>query len=200
MSNFPLLDDVDFELAPNGEHRCTAILVPRLDRPILNLALRWALLGSVELPWVGAPIPSRAGSTVETTVAATVRMDYSVAGTPGNQQQYRFVRCATPELVGTQWRMPDGDVELFELKSGRTRRVDEGEEPLTTLVPIERRSSILCSWVAGHFEWYGKDQPRLSIQISGSPLAFISRAKFRGHHGSAFLSLEGHDPESTKAG
>ena len=161
VSNYPLLDDLDFELNPTREQRCSTIRLPRLDRPILFLALQWAFFGETRLPWTAEPIPCRPGSTDEPGANATARIDYSVADAGGEWLEYRLVRSAAPELAGRQWT------------SARTSRVGSSGDLLRRHVPMELRSSLFCSSEDGPFEWYGEGQPALSTQITGGPLAAL---------------------------
>lgn len=179
VSNFPLLEDIDFEIDPNGEQRCSAILMSRLDRPVLYLALQWAFYGNTDLPWPGPPVPCRPDSTDEPDGIPTVRIDYSVADA-GGDRECSLVRSATPDWVGRRWRIPDGYVELSYVTAAGTRRVGSGGDLVATHFPKELRSTLFCSSDDEPLEWYGKRQPALSTQITGGPLAALRAVDSHG--------------------
>ena len=171
--NYPLLHDLDVDLDPVREDRCRAILLPHLDRPNLYLALQWALFGEVDLPWAGARNPSRTSFGDASDITPTVRIDYSGGELARDQREYRLIRSARPELAGSKWKMPDGDVKLFEVTAAGMKQVKDGAALLATHIPTKLRPSLFCSWEDYPFEWHGTGQPALSIRINGGPMAAL---------------------------
>lgn len=134
--NFRLLRGLELQFSTDVEHNLTVIRAANeTGKTTILTALQWALYGDIALPGKGNkyrlhPIDWNAEKGQRVPVTVTVDFEVtnwrkSSGGIIETRQQYRIVRSAFEEVLGTKWRRQPSTVRLYRL-------TDRGAEPIET--------------------------------------------------------------------
>jgi len=134
--NFRLLRSLELRFSTDAEHNLTVIRAANeTGKTTILTALQWALYGDIALPGKGGryrlhPIDWNAEKGQRIPVTVTVDFEVtnwrkSSRGIIETRQQYRIVRSAFEEILGTRWSRQPSTVRLYAL-------TDRGAEPIET--------------------------------------------------------------------